>query len=33
MTETQLPNPAPYISPEVKEFWDATAARPVAAPT
>jgi uncharacterized protein len=25
MTETQLPNPAPYISPEVKEFWDATA--------
>jgi uncharacterized protein len=25
MTETQLPSPAPYISPEVKEFWDATA--------
>ena len=25
MTATELPNPAPYISPEMKEFWAATA--------
>ena len=25
MSTSELPNPAPYISPEIKEFWDATA--------
>jgi len=25
MSTTELPNPAPYIAPEMKEFWAATA--------
>ena len=25
MSTTELPNPAPYVAPEMKEFWDATA--------
>jgi uncharacterized OB-fold protein len=30
--ETSLPAPAPYISPEVKPFWDATAEGRLVAP-